>query len=92
MKKQPVYTWMEVNNEVHTFVVDNQDHPHMIEIHAELQRSSRLMHNAGYVPSTKFVLHDVAEEEEEKVFHLCHHAKKLGIAFGLINTAHGTPL
>jgi hypothetical protein len=31
------------------------------------------MHNAGYVPSTKFVLHDEAEEEE-KVFHLYHHA------------------
>jgi hypothetical protein len=40
---------------------------------------------------TKFVLHDVVEEEE-KVFHLCHHAKKLAIAFRLINTAHGTPL
>jgi DNA-binding response OmpR family regulator len=63
----------------------------MTEIHAELQRLSRLMHNAGYVPSTKFVLHDVAEEEE-KVFHLCHHAKKLVIAFGLINTTRGTPL
>jgi hypothetical protein len=50
----------------------------MIEIHAELQRSSRLMHNAGYVPSMKFFLHDVAEEKE-KVFHLCHHAKKLAI-------------
>jgi hypothetical protein len=49
------------------------------------------MHNAGYVPSTKFVLHDVAEEEE-KVFHLCHHAKKLAIGFGLINIARGTPL
>jgi hypothetical protein len=50
----------------------------MIEIHAELQRLSRLMHNAGYVPSMKFVLHDVAEEEE-KVLHLCPHAKKLAI-------------
>jgi hypothetical protein len=39
VKKQPVYTWMEVNNEVHTFLVDNQDHLQMIEIHAELQRS-----------------------------------------------------
>ncbi len=74
MKKQLVYTWIEVNNEVHTVVVDNQDHPQMIEIHAELQSPSRLMHNAGYVPFTKFVLHDVAKEEE-KVFHLCHHAK-----------------
>ncbi len=91
MKKQLLYTWIEVHNEVHTFVVANQEHPQIIEIHAELQRSSRLMHNAGYVPSTKFVLHDVAEEEE-KVFHLCHHAKKLPIAFGLINTACGTPL
>jgi DNA-binding response OmpR family regulator len=63
----------------------------MTEIHAKLQRLLRLMHNAGYVPSRKFILHDVADEEE-KVFHLCHHAKKLAIAFGLINTARGTPL
>jgi hypothetical protein len=42
------------------------------------------MHNAGYVPSTKFVLHDVAEEEE-KVFHLCHHAKKLVTSFDKLN-------
>jgi hypothetical protein len=81
---------MEVNNEVHTFVVDDQDHPLMIEIHAELQRLSGLMHDAGYVPSMKFVLDDV--EVEEKAFHLCHHSEKLAIAFGLINTAPGSPL
>jgi hypothetical protein len=66
----------------------------MIEIHAELQRLSGLMHHAGYVPYTKFVLHDVEEEEEEKVFHLCHHSKKLAIAFRVVinTTAPGTPL
>jgi pentatricopeptide repeat protein len=90
VKKQPGCTWIEVNNEVHTFVVDDQDHAQMIEIHAELQRLSGLMHDAGYVACTKFVLHDV--EEEEKVFHLCHHSEKLAIAFGLINTAPQTPL
>jgi pentatricopeptide repeat protein len=31
-------TWIEVNNEVQTFVVDDQDHPRMLEIHAELER------------------------------------------------------
>jgi len=31
------------------------------------------MHDAGYVPYTKFVLHYV--EEEEKVFHLCEHTR-----------------
>ncbi len=89
VKRQPGHTWIEVNNEVHTFVVDDQDHPVMIEIHAELQRLSVLMHDAGYVPSMKFVLHDV---EVEKAFHLCHHSEKLAIAFGLINRAHGSPL
>ncbi len=37
VKRQPGCTWIEVNNEVHTFVVDDQEHPVMIEIHAELQ-------------------------------------------------------
>jgi len=37
------------------------------------------MHNVGYVPRTKFVLHVV--EEEELVFQLCHHSEKLALAF-----------
>jgi hypothetical protein len=45
---------------------EDQDHPQMIEIHAELQRLSGLMHDAGYIPCTEFVLDDVEEEEEEK--------------------------
>ncbi len=47
MKKQPSCTWIEVNNEDqdHTFVVEDQDHPRMIEIHGELQRLSGLMHD-----------------------------------------------
>jgi hypothetical protein len=44
----------------------------------------------GYVPDTKFVLYNM--EEEDKVFHLCHHSKKLAIAFALISTPPGTPL
>ncbi|CAM6033659.1 unnamed protein product [Sphagnum compactum] len=90
VKKQPGRTWIEVNNEVHTFVVDDQDHPQIIEIRAELKRLYGQMQEAGYVPDTKFVLHDV--EEEEKVYHLCHHSEKLAIAFGLISTPPGTTL
>jgi hypothetical protein len=82
-------TWIEVNSEVHTFVVDDQGHPQIIEIHAELLRLSGLMHDAGYMPCTEFVLDDV---EEEKVFPLCHHSENLAIALGLLNTPPGTPL
>ncbi|KAH8962376.1 hypothetical protein BDL97_05G099200 [Sphagnum fallax] len=90
VKKQPGRTWIEVNNEVHSFVVDDQLHPRIIEIHAELKRLSGKMNDAGYVPDTKFVLHDV--EEEEKLSHLWHHSEKLAIAFGLISTPPGTPI
>jgi hypothetical protein len=48
------------------------------------------MHDVGYMHVTKIVLHDV--EEEETIFHLCHHSKKLAIACGLINIALGTTL
>ncbi|CAK9867352.1 unnamed protein product [Sphagnum jensenii] len=38
-KKQPGRTWIEVNDAVHTFVVDDQIHPEMIKICAELKKS-----------------------------------------------------
>ncbi|KAH9568686.1 hypothetical protein CY35_03G089500 [Sphagnum magellanicum] len=94
VKKQPGCTLIELKNEVQRFVVDDQDHPQMIEIFAERQRLSGLMHDDGHMPCTKFVQDDVEEEEdkEEKVFHFHHHSKKLAIALGLINTAPSTPL
>ncbi|CAK9878571.1 unnamed protein product [Sphagnum jensenii] len=90
MKKNLGRTWIEVNNKVHTFVVDDQDHPCMLEIHAELERLSEHMTHEGYVPETEIVLHDV--EQEEDMLRLCHHSEKLAIAFGLISTPPGTPL
>jgi hypothetical protein len=47
VKQQAGYTWIEVNNMVHKFVVEDQDHPQMIEIHAELLRLSGHIHDAG---------------------------------------------
>ncbi|CAM6036051.1 unnamed protein product [Sphagnum compactum] len=70
--------------------LDDQEHPQINEIHAELTRLSVQMKDAGYVPDIRFMLHDV--EEEEKLFHLCHHSEKLAIAYGLISTPPGTPI
>jgi pentatricopeptide repeat protein len=46
VKKQLECTWIEVNNEVHTFVLNSQDHPQTIEICAELKRLSGLRAHA----------------------------------------------
>jgi hypothetical protein len=88
VKTQLERTWIEVNNEVYTFVLDDQQHPQMTEIFAELTRLSRHMKNVGYLPDTKFMLHDM----EGKVFHLFQHSEMLAIAFGLISTPADTPL
>jgi hypothetical protein len=40
-----------VNDVGHTFVVDDEIHPQMIKIRAELKRLSGLMHDAGYLPA-----------------------------------------
>jgi hypothetical protein len=47
VKKQLGCTWIEVNNEVLMFVVEDEDHPQIIGIHAELQILSGLMHDMG---------------------------------------------
>jgi pentatricopeptide repeat protein len=88
VKKQPGRTWIEVNKRMHSFTVDDQNHPQIVAIRAELKKLAVQMEEIGYVPDTKFVLHDV--EEEEKVARLCHHSEKLAIAFGLISTPPGT--
>jgi hypothetical protein len=31
VKKQPSCTWIEVNNEMYTFIVDDQDHPQVTD-------------------------------------------------------------
>jgi hypothetical protein len=49
----------------------------MIEIHVEFLKFSNLMHDV---------------DDEETVFHFCHHSKKLVVASRLINKTPSTPL
>jgi hypothetical protein len=71
---------------MHTFVVDDRNHPQISEIHAQLKRLSGWIHEEGYLTKVEFVLHNV-EEEVEKVSSFCHHSEKLANALnGLIST------
>ncbi|KAJ7561573.1 hypothetical protein O6H91_03G034000 [Diphasiastrum complanatum] len=90
MHKELGHTWIEVNNQVHSFVANDQNHPQMVEIQQELKRLSELMKKAGYVLDTQFVSPELAEEFKE--VSLCYHSEKLAIAFGLISTPSGSTL
>eukprot|EP01018_Ginkgo_biloba_P010846 Gb_36538 [translate_table: standard] len=90
LKKTPGCSLIEVNNRIHAFLVGDKVHPQSDKIYALLATLIAQMKEAGYVPNTNFVLHDVDEELKEHM--LCSHSEKLAIAFGLLNTSHGMPI
>eukprot|EP01018_Ginkgo_biloba_P019689 Gb_04894 [translate_table: standard] len=90
LKKTPGCSLIEVNNKVHAFFVGDRSHPQSEKIYIMLETLDGQMKAAGYVPSTKFVLHDVEDEVKEHM--LFSHSEKLAIAFGLISTRPGKPI
>lgn len=90
VKKETGLSWIGVKNKVHTFVSDDNLHPQAKEIYAKLKTLNEQMEAAGYVPDTKFVLHDVQEEQKGAL--LSFHSEKLAVAFGLISTPMETTI
>eukprot|EP01018_Ginkgo_biloba_P020119 Gb_16017 [translate_table: standard] len=88
VKKPPGHSMIEINNRVHVFLVGDRSHPQSENIYATLEVLAGQMKEAGYVPNTNFVLHDVEDEVKEHM--LSSHSEKLAIAFGIINTSPGT--
>lgn len=88
MKKSIACSWIEVKNKVHAFLSGDNSHPDSDAIYAELNRLGVRMKEAGYVPATGSVFHDV--EDDEKTTMVCSHSERLAIAFGLISTPPGT--
>jgi hypothetical protein len=73
IKKNPGCSWMEVRNIVHSFTVNDSSHPQIKEIHSTLEALSRQMKDAGYMPNTNFVLHDLESVDKEQS--LIHHSE-----------------
>ncbi|KAL5729515.1 hypothetical protein ACHQM5_002455 [Ranunculus cassubicifolius] len=90
LKKSIACSWIKLNSDVHAFLVEDTSHPQSEKIYAELERLEGLMKEAGYVPDTKPIFHDV--DDDEKTNMVLGHSERLAIAFGIINTPPGTRL
>ncbi|KAL5560091.1 hypothetical protein UlMin_036302 [Ulmus minor] len=90
MRKNPGCSWIEINGTAHLFLGGDNSHPQAKEIYIFLEALPEKIKEAGYVPDTSLVLHDVSEEEKE--YNLTTHSEKLAIAFGLLNTSPGVVL
>ena len=92
--KVPGRAWIEINSDVHEFVVGDKTHPESDRIYANLKRLSVRLRAEGYVPQLSAVGSEVAPEKskESKEEALLGHCEKLAIAFGLLSTAEGVTL
>ncbi|CAN6444634.1 unnamed protein product [Victoria cruziana] len=90
LKKAVACSWIKVKNQVHAFLAGDTTHPDSEKIYSELETLKGLMEEAGYVPDTAPVFHDVEDDEKMNILH--SHSERLALAFGLISTSPGTRL
>ncbi|KAG2687604.1 hypothetical protein I3760_09G059500 [Carya illinoinensis] len=87
LKKQVGYSTVEVDQKTYLFSMGDKSHPETDEIYRYLDNLMLRCREAGYVPASESVMHEV--EEEEREYALRYHSEKLAIAFGLLKTSLG---
>ncbi|XP_028110398.1 pentatricopeptide repeat-containing protein At3g12770-like [Camellia sinensis] len=90
LSKDLGYSMIEINGKLQAFRMGDKSHPREREIYKELERLESRLKEAGFIPDTDSVLHDL--NNEDKTESLCNHSERLAIAYGLISTPPGTTL
>ncbi|KAF8406377.1 hypothetical protein HHK36_008464 [Tetracentron sinense] len=89
-KKLSGQNLLEVRSRVHEYRAGDTSHPEKDKIYAQLRGLSVQMREAGYVPETRFVLHDIDQEGKEEA--LLSHSERLAVAYGLISSPARSPI
>uniref|UniRef100_A0A0E0KUE1 DYW domain-containing protein n=1 Tax=Oryza punctata TaxID=4537 RepID=A0A0E0KUE1_ORYPU len=79
IKKNPGYSWMEVENKVHVFKADDVSHPQVIAIRNKLDKLMEKIAHLGYVRT---------ESPRSEI----HHSEKLAVAFGIMSLPAWMPI
>ncbi|KAF0888161.1 hypothetical protein E2562_010853 [Oryza meyeriana var. granulata] len=88
LKKQIGYSLIELGGTAHLFRMGEKSHQQTREIYQYLEELIHRISDAGYVPETDSVLHDLEEEEREVA--LRYHSEKLAVAYGLMMSRGST--
>lgn len=89
-KKKSAQSLLEARSKVHEYRAGDRSHPDHEKIYALLRGLKQLMKEDGYIPETKFVLHDVDQETKEDA--LMAHSERLAFAQGLMNSSARSPI
>ncbi|OMP11367.1 hypothetical protein COLO4_03845 [Corchorus olitorius] len=88
--KEPGCSWIEVNKQIHAFVLGDTSHPKSNEINWRVNQLIHKLMGIGYVPDTNYVLQDL--EGEQRDDSLRYHSEKLAIVFGLMSLPMGSAI
>ncbi|KAK7315793.1 hypothetical protein VNO77_34370 [Canavalia gladiata] len=89
-KKLASKNLLEVRSRVHEYRAGDTSHPENDKIYALLRGMKSQMKEAGYIPETKFVLHDIDQEGKEEA--LLAHSERLAVAYGLLSSSVRSPI
>ncbi|CAM8880787.1 unnamed protein product [Rhodiola kirilowii] len=89
--KEPGCSSVEVDGNLHEFLVGDNSHPQCRKIYQKLDEVFSRLKAEGYVPDKSQIL-QIVDEESMKERALSLHSEKLAIAFGLINIAPPRPI
>lgn len=84
--KVPGRSYIEIDNQVHTFVVGKYTHPRIHEIYAKLEEIMKKMRQEGPLPYL------ITKPGKRMRDDLCGHSEKLAVGLGLISTPKGKTL
>ncbi|XP_010679129.2 pentatricopeptide repeat-containing protein At3g63370, chloroplastic [Beta vulgaris subsp. vulgaris] len=91
LKKDPACSWIEIRGKVHNFMARDKNHPQTRQIYEKLDEIIEILNKeGGYIAQTKYVLHNV--DEEEKIRMLYGHSERLAIAYALLESPKGAPI
>ncbi|KAJ8765038.1 hypothetical protein K2173_010514 [Erythroxylum novogranatense] len=82
IRKEPGCSWIEIEKQIHAFILGDSSHPQMNDINMQLKHLIERLSGAGYVADTNFVLQDLEGEQREDS--LQYHSEKLALVFGLM--------
>ncbi|GAB4830368.1 hypothetical protein Ancab_020005 [Ancistrocladus abbreviatus] len=83
-QKEPGCSSIEVNGEIHEFLLGDIWHPQKDKIYRKLEELNAMLKLEGYAPETETVLQDV--EDDARAWALAIHSERLALCYGLVST------